>query len=331
MPKPKLLLHSDWNWAATSPLVYTLQRNTKYAHFGYTKSFKILEPYFKPTNTIDKLKPFSQRGSGALQDLYNRVANGTWENFKSYDPGTHRLNTTQDLEPLRDFPLSHFSKLVKGLPTISKYVDFYSALYEHVVKKGYKSVGDTYSLFKPKTEFIKRFNDTIISEFDVKIIFLTRDPVRRAFSKYLSDRQRTEDCPSYGNPKGVRLNPLPLKLYVKDYIPKILQYNQIFGEENIHVVAMEDLWEDDGTAKKELSDFLDYPITNLWKNLYAPDRGHLVEYDRDVPCQAYGQNLQELTEDIYYHYKSKYQYAYDAWEKHYGSLPLHWGKPLKYK
>ena len=322
MTKPKMLSMGRWCWAATSPLVYTLQRNAKYAHFGYTKTFKILEPYFRPTN---------QRGSGALQGLYKRVANGTWENSKSYHPGTHRLNTTQDLEPLRDFPLSHFGKLVKGLPTISKYVDFYSALYEHVVKKGYKSVGDTYSLFKPKTEFIKRFNDTIISEFDVKIIFLTRDPVRRAFSKYLSDRQRTEDCPSYGNPKGVRLNPLPLKLYVKDYIPKILQYNQIFGEENIHVVAMEDLWEDDGTAKKELSDFLDHPITNLWKNLYAPDRGHLVEYDRDVPCQAYGQNLQELTEDIYYHYKSKYQYAYDAWEKHYGSLPLHWGKPLKYK
>ena len=205
MTKPKLLITSDWNWAATSPLVYTLQRNTKYAHFGYTKAFKILEPYFKPTKTIDRYKPFSQRGSGGLQYLYNRVANGTWENHESYNLGTHRLNTTQDLEPLRDFPIKHFTKLVTGIPTITKYVDFYSALYEHVSTKGYKSVGDTYSLFKPNTEFIKRFNNTIISEFDVKVLFITRDPVRRAFSKYLSDRQRNEDCPSYGNPKRARI------------------------------------------------------------------------------------------------------------------------------
>ena len=165
MTKPKMLSMGRWCWAATSPLVYTLQRNAKYAHFGYTKTFKILEPYFRPTN---------QRGSGALQGLYKRVANGTWENSKSYHPGTHRLNTTQDLEPLRDFPLSHFGKLVKGLPTISKYVDFYSALYEHVVKKGYKSVGDTYSLFKPKTEFIKRFNDKASHDilFELSFVFL---------------------------------------------------------------------------------------------------------------------------------------------------------------
>ena len=32
-----MLIWGGHVWAASSPLVYTLQRNAKYAHFGYTK------------------------------------------------------------------------------------------------------------------------------------------------------------------------------------------------------------------------------------------------------------------------------------------------------
>ena len=312
MTKPKMLHMGQWGWSATSPLVYTLQRNAKYAHFGYTKYFAYLE------------LAFNGYQRNPVKEIYNRVVSGTWENWKSTEAPSHNLNTTQDLEPLRDFPLEHFTKLVTGIPTISKYVDFYSALYDHVSTKGYKSVGDAFSHPNVTSEYIQRFYDTVISEFDVKVLFIARDPVRHAFSKYLAERQRNED-------NNYHSTSLPYKLNITDYIRKIKIYNQRYGEENVHVIVMEELWEDDGTAKKKLSDFLDHPITNLWKNLYAPDRGHLVEYDPDVPCQAYGQNLQVLTDDIYYHYKNKHQHIYDAWENHYGSLPLHWGMPLNYK
>ena len=93
---------------------------------------------------------------------------------------------------------------------------------------------------------------------------------------------------------------------------------------------MEELWEDDGTAKKVLSQFLDHPIDNLWKNLYSPDKGHFVEFDRDVPCQAYGQNM-ELTKETYIKLKEQYQKIYDDWKDYYGSLPMNWGEPLDYK
>ena len=316
MTKPKMLipgmgLLSGWGWTATSPLIYTLQRNAKYCHFGYTKSFRCL--YLDP--------PKLQHGTD-IRNIYSRVASGTWENWKSLQEGTHRLNLTEDLEPIRDFPLEHFTKLLSGIPTISKTVDYFHALHDHVIDKGYKAVGWTgIALPKTPTEFSRKFITTLTSEFDVKQIFIVRDPVRVAFSIYLNRRRQVEED---------NRNILPRQLKFLDYIPKILEYYEMFGQDNVHVVAMEDLWEDDGTAKQQLSNFLDHPIPELWKNLYAPDRGHLVEYDPDVPCQSYGQNLQELTEDIYYHYKSKYQYIYDSWVDKYGSLPLYWGKHLDY-
>ena len=53
--------------------------------------------------------------------------------------------------------------------------------------------------------------------------------------------------------------------------------------------------------------------------------GHLVEYDKDVPCQAYGQDLLELTPETYNYYKNKYQSVYDSWVKYFGELPMNWG------
>jgi len=310
--KPKLLLCGRWGWAATSPLIYTIQRSAQYAHFGYTKAFTYLEQFFKAT----------KKGSGHCQDIYDKVVAGTWENDGSDTPSSHKMNTTQDLEPLKDFPLENFTKLLYGMPTISKYMEFYHALHDHVTTKGYKSVGDGYSL--PRTgpsPYVSKFYDALKSEFDVKVVWITRDPVRRAFSNYLSERQKFQDA-SFIN--------LPVELRFPKYIERIEESNKIFGRDNVHTVVMEELWEDDGTSKQQLSDFLDHPITKLWNNVYAPDRGHLAGHDSNVPCQAYGQNLQVLTEDVYYHYKDKHQHQYDEWVDEFGSLPLYWGQHLDY-
>ena len=291
--KPKLLLIGGWGWSATSPLVYTLQRNVKYAHFGYTKVFRYLGNV--------KFK---------LSSLYEKVSTNTWENHKSEAVG-HRMNLTIDLEPLRDFPLDHFTKLVTGERTISKYVEFYHALYDHVVCKGYKSVGDNYMdrRYKIPQDELKLLK----SEFDIKVLLIARDPVRRAFSHYLTKL-------------GCDHQPRELKFF--NYIHTLENFRKSYGESNVYLTVMEDLWEGDGA--KGLSQFLGHPIDNLWKNLYAPDRGHLLKFDKDVPCQAFGQDLLELTPDIYNNIKKQYQYIYDDWESYFGSLPLHWGQPITY-
>ena len=293
---PKMLLIGGWRWAATSPLIYTLQRYSKYAHFGYTKRF---------TSSLNT-------------NIYERVCNNTWENYKSYEPSSHRMNLTVDLEPLHDFSTTHFTRLMTGDHTISKEIDFFHALHDHVATKGYKSVGIMLT-------DEQKYSELLMSEFDIKVLWIARDPVRRAFSEFLHHSKI--NCDFY------RLNEkmcLFFRFHVIDYIKKINKLSKKFGEDKTHIVVMEELWEGDGTAKKELSEFLDHPITDLWKNLYCPDRGHHVKYDKDVPCQAYGQDLFELTPDLYNNIKKQYQHIYDDWENHFGSLPLHWGQPVAY-
>ena len=316
--KPKMLLFGGFSWSATSPLVYTLQRNAKYAHFGYTKQFKYLGPSGRSASSRN------------ISDIYERVRNGTWENYMSDEPGTHRMNLTVDLEPLRDFSVTHFTKLMDGDHTISKYMDFYHALHDHVITKGYKSVGDCYMGYKTEREDFREFYDTLKSEFDVKVLLIARDPIRRAFSQYLYTKLkdkvwRTENnTPQPFFVKNYEVYPIPVSY---GYMKQIDKIQSIFDD--VHVTVMEELWE--GDAKKELSEFLDHPVTDLWKNLYSPDKGHLVEYDEDVPCQAFGQELEELTTDKYNTYKEQYTYPYDTWRRRYGSLPMQWGEPLEYK
>lgn len=306
--KPKMFLIGGYGWAATSPLMYTLQRNAKYAHFGYTKHFRCL------------WYPEGLRAKKKASYIYKKVCDGTWENYKSLEPSSHRMNLTVDLEPLRDFPRHHFTKLVTGNATLSMYMDYYHALHDHVISKGYKSVGDGHTGYEIH-RFPELFYQTLMQEFDVKFLMIVRDPVRRAFSEYLYKLQKVYVGRWNSSlPCAWRKGP--------DYVSNLRQAYKIFGKDRTHMTVMEELWEGDGTAKKELSQFLDHPITDLWKNLYSPDIGHRVKYDKDVPCQAYGQDLAELTPEIYNHYRKKYDYIYQAWKKEFVTIPLHWGKPL---
>ena len=334
----KLLLFCGWGWTASSPLIYTLQRYSKYAHFGYSKTFRYLAyPYYKDGELLFKSSP-------SVPFLLEKHIEGTWENFRSLEPSSHRMNTTEDLQPLSDFSLDHAKRLIEGEPSISKFMDFYIALHDHVVSKGYKSVGHCgcYKTFKRGWNYydkdadgelgqnaIREFIKTLLSEFEVKCLFLVRDPIRRAFGKYLNWMQGISDLTFRNVVKKDFF--LPHELEVADYITKIDYCYNTYGKDNVHVSVMEELWEGDGTAKKELSQFLDHPIDTLWKNLYAPDIGHFVKYDKDVPCQAYGQNLVELKSDVYYELKNKYQHVYDSWRNKFGSLPLHWGEHIDYE
>ncbi len=309
MSKPKILLFYGWGWAATSPLIYTLQRNLKYAHFGYTKSFKYIP----------------NKADGNTPMIYEKHSQGIWENYDSYKPGTHRMNLRVDLEPLDDFSINHFTKLMTGEETVSKYVDFYHALHDHVLTKGYKSVGDVGQI-KPMITSVEsvclEYTETLKSEFDVKVLCIARDPVRRAFSNYTYNLQKKYDKWLPGS------SYLPLQLKFHDYVREFNHIRKFFKD--VYCVVMEELWEGDGVTG--LSKFLEHPIrkSDLWKNLYAPDIGHHVEYDKDVPCQAFGQNLKELIPETYWHLRKKYDYIYQSWKQEFGSLPLYWGEPIEY-
>ena len=69
------------------------------------------------------------------------------------------------------------------------------------------------------------------SEFDIKVLFIARDPVRRAFSHYLTKL-------------GCDHQPRELKVF--NYIHTLENFRKSYGESNVYLTVMEDLWEGDG-------------------------------------------------------------------------------------
>ena len=300
MTKPTFINIISMGWDASSPFAYTLQRTLKYAHFGYSKNFTLFVGKYN-----EKTKTFQ----GSRPELSEKVINNTWENW-NYNKG-HYMNHTEDLEPLKDFSLTHFGTLIKD--TLGDaYIQFYLQLYNHVSTKGYKAVA-CFNERKSKSdnEYIKKY-------FNVKPICLCRDPVRRAISNCIKYHGKPIDN---------------MDIYFKDYVPKIKYFKTFLP--NLLIIPMEELWEDDGTTKQKLSKFLGTPVHSLWPNLYSPDIGHHLQWNLDkhycpVPCQVIGQSSFEITPEVYNFYRKKYSYIYDTWKKHFGSLPLHWGEHIDY-
>ena len=294
--KPTFLAIFSKGWDASSPLAYTLQRTVKYSHFGYTKKIDYLHQ-----NPSD------------IEKIYLKLLNNTWENY-DYNIN-HNMNHSEDLLPLKDFSLSHFKKFTELPHTIEKYMEFYLALYHHVSSKGYKAV----SSFLHLTRLFDH-NPQLYTElktlFDVKSIVLLRDPVRRAISCCV--RRNNKVLPN-------------MDRYFFDYIKHFDLAKSIFP--NSFLLIMEELWE--GNQKQQLSEYLNHPIDDLWTNLYSPDIGHHLQWDLEnyycpTPCQTINQSSFIITPQYYNELRNKYSYIYDNWIERFGSLPLHWGKPIDY-
>ena len=300
--KPTLILNHGVGWAATSPLIYTLQRLTKHCHNGHCKKTNYL--YLIGGDHRECL-------TAAIKYLKPKVLNNTWENF---EPNIgHKMNLPEDLQPIRDFPLDLFEDFATPPYTIDKYVRYYNKLWEIVEPQGYKAISDftpyvyTPHLKQPLTEIQKYFN--------VKSIIIVRDPIRRAFSHSLSHDARNI--------------PRTVDELIHCYVENYDQIKSI--NPNTIMVVMEELWEGTGKELKKLESFLGTSIPELWINGYSPDRGHLIKDTDGTPCQITGQSDKPLTPELYQYYRKKYSYIYDNWKKRYGILPRQWGRPIDYE
>jgi len=304
--KPTLLIGCGFGWAASSPLTYTLQRTTKYAHGGYQKNLHYLEALKNPTT------PYAP-----LRRTYNKILFNTLENHDTAHG--HGLNTTEDFKPLKGFPRSYISNMIKLPYTIDAYIDYYKALWEQVKPYGYKAVADHYEF----ASAVIPVADELHKHFDLKCLIITRDPIRRAVSKAKYHHVKSPEKNIIHNNRFTNLD-----IFFEDYIQTYKQLKNKIN--NTHIIVMEDLWEDDGTEKELLSTFLGYNIDTLWTNLYSPDTGHLLTWDLEntycpTPCQVPGQSCFHLKEDYYNELRQKYKYHYDSWTDTFGSLPNNWG------
>jgi len=322
MIKPTLLLSFGCGWAATSPLAYTLQRYNKYCHTGFTKELKLL-----PLLGIPPEEKIHGELATRLYRIKERVVTGTWENFET-DFG-HNMNLPEDLAPLRDFPLDLFDEVTRPPYTVDNYIKYYYNVWEHVKRFGYKAVADHSKIHPYQLEgFVPTINK-LHEHFNLKGYFIVRDPVRRAFSEHLAKCYMRSLPPEQAARYKYRTEVTDPQSHGVDYIPAFDRIKQLIPDS--HIIVMEELWEGSGREKDKLSKFLDTPIQKLWKNCYAPDRGHLIERDPTAPCQYDGQTSQELTSSLYYEIKQSFQSHYDNWQARYGILPRYWGRPLKYQ
>lgn len=308
--KPTLLICWGFGWAASSPLAYTLQRNAKYCHVGHTKQLYYLGRTVRETDPLD--------------DFKTRVVNNTWENYDS-DVG-HKMNLPEDLEPLKNFPLDVFEDFATKPYTIEKYINYYLALWETVKPFGFKAVAD-FSRFSWRTNNIKDIAsiewNKLHEHFDLKGIFIVRDPIRRVFSEILTLNHFARK----NNEEEIVNDELPE--WMVDYVTCFDNARMIIP--NTQMFVMEELWEGSGRELKKLSTFLDHPIDELWHNSYAPDVGHHIKYDSRVPCQHLGQSNRVLSPYIYANWLDACRPVYDSWRKRYGILPRYWGRPIDYK
>lgn len=118
----------------------------------------------------------------------------------------------------------------------------------------------------------------------MKIVLVMREPVSRAYSSFNHARshllEMNEDFKAvFARPIAEEENLLPIRRYklLGYYGALISPFVQLFGTEQIHLVAFENLVEDyDGTLK-ELTDFLGLPPhegEKLWSNpSYVPPSG----------------------------------------------------------
>ena len=325
MNKPKFIISLGVGWSATTPLWYTIQVQNKFVHAGFQKEMGYLDQV-----SYSPAERFKKRRESEAKLSFPKSRDTTMVSLsRSYDSNTNRrlpeaktdiFLTKQDRRNIGSFPY-----------TLDKYITYYKRLWETLQENNcpYQGVGDfsNSNAWLPQ-EFCYKVVDKLSEDFDVKVLMIVRDPIRRLWSEiggywsWYSTRQwKSEE----------EHNQLFFDFIQRDHI----NYFDIIEKwEKIcpfHVIIMEQLWEGDkqDKEKKRLSDFLDYDIEKIHENAYSPDRGlNAPQYLGLIDQWTSDKYL--LREELYNQVKPLFS-VYDKWIDKYGSLPLYWGKPYNYE
>ena len=272
--KPKLLLCPGTGYSATTPLYYTLAVNHQYCHGGYDKEYKFLTLLYAKEVKDIKYSLYHYK-----HDFRRNL------NSEPLDNGVYkRFGAKRERHPLVDHknPHTHLNiEYYYSRPiTIEKYIEYYKEHYNNI-KDTYHSVCDfTTDNGNLPLWFLRDIAPQLKEHFDVKILIINRDPVRRLFSEVNTRYQKD----SHGftsatemffhildNPTGHHFGlhrqyeNFNILTYHKDVVSN---YSQVFS--NVLEVSMEDLW---SGKTDELSNFLEYQINDLYANVYFPFTG----------------------------------------------------------
>jgi len=322
--KIPLLIFCGWGHSATTPFYYTLALDNKGFHSGHRKETGYL-------NELEFYEYFNKpMWSYASVDPYERL-------LGEDDPNTppslnkHSPYTRHSEEFIRDW--------IAEPPSIEKYIDYYKIHYENI-KDDYYGVCDfTNSNSWLREPFLDKYIPILQEHFDIKCIFVARDPVRRSYSdfcakffgndpsgRWLKKGQIYPDLPAekiYTDIKELFRGELPkscTRFYVefyqkwKKYVPTLQ-------------LVMEEFWEPSRFEEqtKKVSDFLGYPITKIHENAFWPESADKAPRYNFLKDQ-WGSVKEPLTPELYEYGKNVLFPVYKAWKDEFGVLPNTWGE-----
>ena len=170
-------------------------------------------------------------------------------------------------------------------PTIDNYITFLHEYYQSISDE-YRGVCDfttSYATLPP--DIISTFADKLKDNFNVKILMIFRDPVRRLFS-HISHLTNTSPN-TFMKEILFYLRKIPNELVyptqnynykLKNFEPFLFaNYSLIYDTWrsffDTHYIIMEDLWAGRNNELERLNTFLGANITQVHENVYYPDQG----------------------------------------------------------
>ncbi len=323
MVKPQFILSTGTGWSATTPLWYTLQVDNPFLHVGMKKD----PGYLDMLRRTPEERMITDRKNFRINGRSWTTKNRQWSkivlqmNKELFEEGAiqtrggaltearrHLYFTQEDVDEFSETPLS-----------FEKYLSYYRKHWKYLQENNcpYKAVADfSNSNANLPDWYIDEFMPKLQEHFDVKVLMIVRDPIRRLWSEVNSDDQehffmKKIQSGDYWN-----------------YIDIIEKWERVCP---IHVIIMEQLWEGDQQERERqrLSDFLDYDIKKIHENAYCPDRGPDAPHLVGLPDQ-WTSDKYMLQDELYNKVRPLFP-VYQQWVDKYGSLPLYWGKPYNYE
>ena len=304
MTKPKLLFLTGIGWSATNPLYKTLRRNKI-----------IISGACKEPNTL----------------FWLSNKNDTFWNYRR-GPQYEWI-----LENKTGYKLENIQLLFSKDTTLDDFVEYYKRLSVH----DYPYVSDfSNSNAELSPEFISEIAPTLKENFDVKVMIIFRDPVRRGYSETSAQYRTKVKSNDVLNSQWNDNNPSSrfrwrlLRKKFPDsisYWKSLLQENaynsskfsyvQVYRKYAEHFptlpIVMEDLW---GGNKEPLENFLECKINSLYNNCYYPEMGTKAPRYEELEDQ-WMSDMQDLSDEDYAFGKKYTQWMYDEWYEEFKTRP----------
>ena len=275
--KPKLIICAGIGWAATRSIMFSLPT----CNHGICKEDHLLDELSNKHayESVLAAELKAVKTARQLKDAVNRR--------KKYD----------------------YPKDIWDNVTLSKYITLYKNN-----AKGYDGVTDfTNANQKLPMNFLVEIKQRLEEHFDIKVIMIFRNPVRRLFS----------ECCAWYNNKWVETE----QPTAKDYFMEVLDTGSLTKSENYtyhfdnwkiagynpHPIIMEDLYTPESNTLQELKDYLEVPV-DLYPTAYWPEKGVDAPRIEGLNCQK--SDTETLS-------KEEYEYARKKLTHHYIECKAH--------